>query len=221
MGILTFNLSCPHCLRENAVLEAFAELQVNNSNKSNIAYSCRSCGGAGIAVVEKYSSGAVSALALAKQNGHVNVMIPGQSGYTLHEVFPKPSIITAPECTPSRAAQAYVEAKENIQRKRFDTAVMLCRKVLDIVTRNLLGDESNDEKLVKRISMLHSKGIITAQMKDWAHIVRIDSNGAVHSDEEFTKDDAEEMLGFTEVFLIYSFTLPAMVEAKKQSKEPQ
>lgn len=223
MGILTFNLSCPHCLRDNAVLEAFAELQINNSNMSNIAYSCRSCGGAGIAVVEKYSSGATPALALAlaKQNGHVNVMIPGQSGFTLREVFPKPSIITAPECTPPRAAQSYIEAKENIQRSRFDTAVMLCRKVLDIVTRNLLGDDSKDEKLVKRISMLHSKGIITEQMKDWAHIVRIDSNGAVHSDEEFTKEDTEEMLGFTEVFLIYSFTLPAMVEAKKQSKEQQ
>ncbi|MEX5486752.1 DUF4145 domain-containing protein [Proteus mirabilis] len=49
-------------------------------------------------------------------------------------------------------------------------------------------------------------------MKDWAHIVRIDSNGAIHSDEEFTKEEAKQILGFTEVFLMYSFTLPAMIE---------
>jgi len=221
MGILTFNLMCPHCSRENAVLEAFAEMPRNGTDITNTAFCCRSCGGAGIAVVDRYSSRALSALTLAKQQSHVNVMIPGQDGYILREVFPKPEIHIAPDNTPTRAAQAYVEAKENIQRSRYDTAVMLCRKVLDIVTRDLLGEDSRDEKLVKRISMLHGRGKITEQMKEWAHIVRIDSNGAVHSDEEFTKDDAEEMIGFTEVFLIYSFTLPAMVEANKQSKVQQ
>ncbi|CQJ65676.1 Uncharacterised protein [Yersinia enterocolitica] len=94
---------------------------------------------------------------------------------------------------------------------------MLCRKVIDIATREILGEESNKEQLSQRISMLHGKGKITEQMKDWAHIVRIDSNGAVHSDEIFTKDEAEEMIGFTEVFLIYSFTLPEMVNAKQKS----
>jgi len=92
---------------------------------------------------------------------------------------------------------------------------MICRKTIDIATKNLLGDESKNEKLVKRISLLHGKGLITEQMKDWAHIVRIDSNGAVHSDEEFTKEEAEEMIGFTEVFLIYAFSLPAMVASRK------
>ncbi|EJF31722.1 hypothetical protein A936_09018 [Enterobacter sp. Ag1] len=65
--------------------------------------------------------------------------------------------------------------------------------------------------------MLSAKGKITEQMKDWAHIVRIDSNGAVHSDEEFTQYEAEEMIGFTEVFLIYSFSLPEMVKIKQQA----
>lgn len=70
--------------------------------------------------------------------------------------------------------------------------------------------------MVQRISILHSKGLITEQMKDWAHIVRVDSNGAVHSDEEFSKAEAEELIGFTEVFLIYAFQLPAMVSSRKQ-----
>lgn len=54
-------------------------------------------------------------------------------------------------------------------------------------------------------------------MKNWAHIIRIDSNGAVHSDEEFTQEEAEEILNFTELFLLYAFTLPAMVESRKHT----
>jgi len=156
--------------------------------------------------------------AKARLSNDVNVIIPGTTDYQLIDVFPKPVSLSAPDHTPPRAAMAFVEAKDNLGRGRFDTSVMLCRKVLDIATRELLGNDSKDEKLVKRISMLHGKGLITDQMKEWAHIVRIDSNGAVHSDEEFSKEDAQEMIGFTEVFLLYAFTLPDMVESKKQNQ---
>ncbi|KFD19677.1 hypothetical protein GTPT_1608 [Tatumella ptyseos ATCC 33301] len=67
--------------------------------------------------------------------------------------------------------------------------------------------------------MLHAQGKITEQMREWAHIVRFDANGAVHSDEEFTQQEAEEMIGFTEVFLIYSFTLPEMVRVKREKSD--
>lgn len=66
--------------------------------------------------------------------------------------------------------------------------------------------------------MLHARGLITAQMKDWAHIVRMDSNGAIHTDEEFDASEAKQLINFTEVFLIYSFTLPAMVDFRREEK---
>lgn len=90
---------------------------------------------------------------------------------------------------------------------------------MDIATKVLMGDEAKDEKLSKRITMLFSQGKITEQMKDWAHIVRIDSNGAIHSDEEFTKEETKQILGFTEVFLMYSFTLPEMIKKRQEEKD--
>lgn len=219
MGILTFDMTCPHCLREKAVLEGWAENRVNNSELVNVAFSCRSCLQAGIAVVLMIKPGGLMPLAKAKQNNNYNVIVPGSGDYQLIDVFPKAISHAAPENTPARVAEAFIEAKDNLSRSRFDTSVMLCRKVLDIATRMLLGNESKDETLVKRIAMLHAKGLITDQMKDWAHIVRIDSNGAVHSDEEFSQNDASEIISFTEVFLLYSFTLPEMVNNKKQSRE--
>jgi len=218
MGILTFDITCPHCLRENAVLEGWAELRINAEPLVNVAFSCRSCFQAGIAIVKMNNPGGYLPRAKSRQNNDVNVIIPGNAEYQLVDIFPKPVTLSAPDHTPHRAAMAFVEAKDNLGRGRFDTSVMLCRKVLDIATRELLGNDSKDEKLVKRISMLHGKGLITDQMKEWAHIVRIDSNGAVHSDEEFSKEDAQEMIGFTEVFLLYAFTLPDMVENKKQNQ---
>lgn len=216
MGMLSINVSCPHCLKENAVLAGFSERKRSNDPIYDIAFSCRSCEQAGIAVV--YTAENMGPYNKSRQNNDINIVIPdSQEKYTLLTIHPSPQAHTAPENTPVRAAQAFLEAKDNIQRGRYETAVMLSRKVIDIATRSLLGDESKDEKLVKRISCLHGKGLITAQMKDWAHIVRIDSNGAVHSDEEFSKEEADEVIGFTEVFLIYSFSLPAMVDAKQKS----
>ncbi|MDU1953588.1 MAG: DUF4145 domain-containing protein [Atlantibacter hermannii] len=212
MGLLSFNISCPHCLRENAVLEGFSEHQRYETNIFDIGFFCRSCSHAGIAVVHTSRNGPFYE---TQRSSGLNIVIPNDPGYTLLNVYPEPSVHTAPESTPKRAADAFIESKDNLQRGRYDTAVMICRKTIDIATKNLLGDESKNEKLVKRISLLHGKGLITEQMKDWAHIVRIDSNGAVHSDEEFTKEEAEEMIGFTEVFLIYAFSLPAMVASRK------
>lgn len=142
--------------------------------------------------------------------------LPNSSYMDLMDFFPKAAINSAPESCPGRAAKFFVEAKDNLKRGNYETSVMLCRKVVDISTKVILGDDSGKEQLSKRISMLHAQGKITEQMREWAHIVRFDANGAVHSDEEFTKQEAEEMIGFTEVFLIYSFTLPEMVRVKQE-----
>jgi hypothetical protein len=218
MGLLSFNISCPHCLKENAVLSAFSEHKRSSLPVYDVSFYCRSCEQAGIAVVGSGSS--YGPYQKSRLNNEINIVIPdGGLEFSLLTVHPKPEAHVAPDNSPQKAAESFVEAKDNIQRGRYETAVMLCRKVMDIATRRLLGDESKNETLVKRISMLHGKALITDQMKDWAHIVRIDSNGAVHSDEEFTKAEAEEMIGFTEVFLIYSFTLPEMVKAKQHKPE--
>lgn len=218
MGLLSFNISCPHCLKENAVLSAFSEHKRSGLPIYDVSFYCRSCEQAGIAVVG--SSSPYGPYQKSRLNNEVNIAIPdGGQEFSLLTVHPKPETHVAPDNSPQKAAESFVEAKDNIQRGRYETAVMLCRKVMDIATRRLLGDESKNETLVKRISMLHGKALITDQMKDWAHIVRIDSNGAVHSDEEFTQVEAEEMIGFTEVFLIYSFTLPEMVKAKQHKPE--
>ncbi|WP_223825610.1 DUF4145 domain-containing protein [Enterobacter hormaechei] len=214
--MLSFDIFCPHCKKENAVLEAFGEHHRHATYFYDVAFFCRSCAQAGIAVVMSPRMD-LGPYKQSKQYSEVDLVIPrSENPYELMAVYPEPSVHVAPESTPKRAADSFIESKDNLQRGKYDTSVMLCRKTIDIATRTLLGEDSKDEKLVQRISMLHAKGLITEQMKNWAHIVRFDSNGAVHSDEEFSKEEAEELIGFTEVFLIYAFQLPAMVSSRKQ-----
>ncbi|WP_228034930.1 DUF4145 domain-containing protein [Enterobacter hormaechei] len=214
--MLSFDIFCPHCKKENAVLEAFGEHHRHATYFYDVAFFCRSCAQAGIAVVMSPRMD-LGPYKQSKQYSEVDLVIPrSENPYELMAVYPEPSVHVAPESTPKRAADSFIESKDNLQRGKYDTSVMLCRKTIDIATRTLLGEDSKDEKLVQRISMLHAKGLITEQMKNWAHIVRFDSNGAVHSDEEFSKEEAAELIGFTEVFLIYAFQLPAMVSSRKQ-----
>lgn len=200
------------------MLEAFGEQQKGDDEPFfDVSFMCRSCHNSGIAVVRSNTSYGPFHTAGGRTSG---MSLPSDDPkFLLIGIIPKVNGNTAPDNTPDRAAKFFIESKDDFQRGRYETCVMNCRKVMDIATKILMGDEARDEKLSKRITMLFSKGKITEQMKDWAHIVRIDSNGAIHSDEEFTKEEAKQILGFTEVFLMYSFTLPEMIKKRQEEKD--
>lgn len=212
MGTLTLDITCPHCLKENAFIEAFAERRQGAQPIFDVAFSCRSCDKSLIASIATTVPGGSGPLSTAK-NGHNLFITKENNQFILLKHYPQVEQHSAPEMTPARAAKFFIEAKDDFARGRFETSAMNCRKVIDIATKELhLG---NEDKLVRRISALREKGMITQEMADWAHIVRIDTNGAIHSDEEFTSQEVAQLLNFTEVFLLYSFTLPAMVSNKR------
>ena len=55
-------------------------------------------------------------------------------------------------------------------------------------------------------------------MKKWAHEIRLGGNEALHEPEDFTREEAERLQTFTELFLTYAFSLPAML---RESFEPK
>ena len=57
-------------------------------------------------------------------------------------------------------------------------------------------------------------------MKEWADQIISDGNEAAHGeDETFTREDAEQIKEFTELFLIYAFTLPERVRQAKPAEQ--
>lgn len=212
MAMLSIDITCPHCLKDNAV-KKFVQQTPLSARFFSLVFQCQSCFKLLVAEVETDITGGPANLA---NNSTFPVIVTNHRNLRVNATYPQAIQIDAPNSTPPRAAKFFIEAKEDFSRGRYETSAMNCRKVIDIATKNLhLKDE---DKLVRRISALRETGLITQEMADWAHIVRIDTNGAVHSDEEFSKEEVDQLLKFTEVFLTYSFTLPAMVSAKRETQ---
>lgn len=210
MAMLSLDKTCPHCLKDNAVLSLIKEAYLLPGIYSAV-FQCQSCFRLTVAEIQTGSNGSPTTQA---NNSFYPLRAGEDKKMIVLGTYPEAVSLEAPSHTPERAAKFFVEAKEDFARGRYETSAMNCRKVIDIATKNLhLGDE---DKLVRRIAALRATGLITQEMADWAHIVRIDTNVAVHSDEEFTADEVDQLLKFTEVFLTYSFTLPAMVKAKRE-----
>ncbi|MCK6894623.1 MULTISPECIES: DUF4145 domain-containing protein [Enterobacter] len=210
MAMMSIDIDCPHCLKERAVMRFINQAYLKQRCYS-LVFQCNSCFKLLVAEVETDIQNTPNDYA---ESQFYPVIINNNPRFKVLSTYPSKKIISAPEATPDRAAKFFIEAKDDFARGRYETSAMNCRKVIDIATKTLHLKE--EDKLVRRISALRDTGLITQEMADWAHIVRIDTNGAVHSDEEFTADEVDQLLKFTEVFLTYSFTLPAMVKAKRE-----
>ncbi|MDR3158606.1 MAG: DUF4145 domain-containing protein [Zoogloeaceae bacterium] len=138
----------------------------------------------------------------------------GNFGHGAHTVamFPASLPPVAPQGTPDPIARTYIEAENNLKQGNFATCEMLCRKVLDTATKRLKPEIPG---FFARIESLLSDGTITPAMAEWAHIVRQDGNEAVHSEEPATEQSARELTGFTEMFLMYAYSLPLMVASRR------
>jgi len=96
----------------------------------------------------------------------------------------------------------------------------MSRKVVDVATKKLLGgDLAKNETVYKRIEYLSEKGRLTSDLKDWAHHVRLEGNDAVHDEAQFTRDEAEELLSFVELFLTYIYSMPGQLAAARAKRD--
>jgi len=88
------------------------------------------------------------------------------------------------------------------------------RKALDLATRQL-DENLAGKNLAPRIDALHKAGRLTDDLKEWAHLIRLDGNQGAHDDDELSDDEIAQLASFTELFLTYTFTLPAQVAVRK------
>ena len=143
---------------------------------------------------------------------------PRAAGFTLVAVHPSPTQPEAPPHVSSDLAEDYVEGLDNLRGKRFKSAGMMFRRVLDMATKSL-APEKKDLKLYRRIVHLEKEGKITAELRGLADRIRMDGNDANH-EEEFDDTKVAQLQEFTHLFLFYTFSLPKLVELA-QEKAPE
>lgn len=132
--------------------------------------------------------------------------------------YPAPQSIEAPQYLPKSIQSFFIQAAHTLKSGILDASAMMSRKTLEVAVKKLHPEGTGN--LYNRIEKLHDLGIITSELKNWAHVIRDDGNEAAHEEDPVTPEFADELLSFTELFLMYSFTMPGMIESKKgKSKE--
>ena len=149
---------------------------------------------------------------------------PCDKGFKVLTVHPKPQPLNIPDHLPEEIAHDYQEAADNLRRQAFTSAGMMCRKALQRATTALApeGVDFHGVRLHQRIGQLAGRHLITPAMGDWAHLIRLEGNVATHDEEKpFDQAEADQIQAFTELFLIYAFTLPERVRRARGTDADQ
>lgn len=146
---------------------------------------------------------------------------PRAFGFALLDTYPKPTPSRCPEHTPDSLKRLFLQAADANKRGAPDASGAMSRKVIDNSTQLLLKDEAKRYGTIHaRIEALRDKGALTPDLADWAHQVRLGGNDAAHDLEPFTPEEADELLDFAELYLIYVYSLPERLRLRR-AKAPE
>lgn len=225
--MITFGHDCPYCKKKNVAFEVndFSKRERMNSDKDVFAIlgTCNNCGGGVVTNIlvsnmrrdMGYSSSQSEEIynIIGQHTQHkysLEEIFPNQE-FVFHPLSPKPEI---PEYLPADLENAFSEAEDLFclveENKFVKQAGNSYRAVIELALSKL-DDNPADKNLNQRINQLADKGKLSPSMKDFAHRIRTLGNGASHALLEFSKQDLDDIRLFTRLFLIYSFTLPAMI----------
>jgi len=183
---------CPHCNIAAPLLSQVTGAETTDDRRQNmrqwVIYKCNTCGGATMAtapVIDKAR----------------NVM--GE----ITDIWPTPQ--TVHDSVPERARAYLQQAIASIAAP--SGAVMLTASAVD----SMLKEKGLKEgSLYKRIETAAKDHLITAEMSEWAHEVRLDANDQRHVDEEGAlpdEADARKSIEFATALAQFLFVLPARV----------
>ncbi|WP_343648298.1 DUF4145 domain-containing protein [Stenotrophomonas maltophilia group sp. vghtpe118] len=211
---VTLVRDCPHCSATNVAMQPIALVSKGNT-RSTAAFSCNRC--SEILCIGFFHPANSTNWVMSFLGDFDRYIKQTKSSIVIE--YPKKDRLTAPASVPQAVERSFVQGLDNARRGNTDAAASMFRKAIDAATREL--DPSLAGKmLAKRIDLLADDGKLTTDLKEWAHLIRLDGNQGAHDDEELTAAEVEQLEEFTKLFLIYTFTLPAQVLARKAGAEP-
>ena len=127
------------------------------------------------------------------------------------EIWPKPEFELDVSIDP-RVRKYLKQARGSLAQP--DGSVMLCASALDIMLTKVGINKTNNNNLASRIRRAAQEHIITDDMAEWAHEIRMVANDSRHPEEnaeDLTITDAKQSLEFATVLAELLFVLPARV----------
>lgn len=202
-------LQCPYCQTQAVLFSGNSRMKT----KAGV-FVVLTCGYCEEPVISRLNPACDEYLMFETWNGPYDLNDDSSPVFSLGTI-PELAAIVAPADCPPRIAKAFEQAVFNLRQGHYETCVILCGRALDLATKGM--DET--WKLERRLAKLASENRITPAMAEWATEIRLDRNVAAHEEHDFTKESVEEILGFTEAFLNYLYTLPALIASRRAVRE--
>jgi hypothetical protein len=186
--------------------DSISEVKRTGTATTVTAFACSGCQGGYFSEIHNMVSPSAH---------NVKVSIDGNPHYVVLAEYPEVKNRQAPEHVPENIQGFYVQSSNAFDSQGFDASSMMSRKVLEASVKHIHPNSSGS--LYSRIEQLFKDGLITEQLKQWAHIIRDDGNDAAHDLAPVSREHAEELLEFSHLFLLYVFTMPGMIMSKKKN----
>lgn len=218
--MVTFQYNCPHCGTEKSGFEVRAHYEntgYSNGSIFSILAICNTCRRSIISDIPIIYNITNFRNALLSRDSYYNLsaILEDSCIYNI-EFSPKNQLKTEiPENLPdsvinelNTAEDLYIQVKAkphfikvsgNAYRATLERA--LCE----------LAENDSRARLDKRIENLFKNGKLTEDLKNFALHIRSLSADASHTYNEFSLDELNELRLFIQLFLRYTFTLPAML----------
>jgi len=129
---------------------------------------------------------------------------------------------------PISIREDYAEAKRCLFVNAHKGAVMLCRRVIEAIACDKLGKKSKDnkgktKKLFELIDLMYNEGLITKDIKDSAHEIRLFGNYGAHVQDDgldnVEREEAQDVREITWQLLYTIYVAPDKTKKLKEKRE--
>lgn len=214
----SIQLDCPHCGSSKSAFSLIAQHTASvcpqGIRDRIITFSiCPICEGG--LILEFSSPGVVGAF--HKNSPMACSADPCNLGFTLIKSYPATTPPRIPTHISDELKRYFTQASNAANRADWDASGAMSRKVVDVSSKQLLGEECNKYRTTKaRIDALADKSMITQDLKEWAHEIRLGGNDAVHEEDPYTETEAHELVDFADLYLTYVYTLPGRLKERRE-----
>ena len=197
-----FKHNCPRCIAKGASFEIIEEHLAKEGRRNSFyvweVFSV--CGVCNKSVIARFD---------IINNTKPPSILSDSESCILRGVLPKPVGTSAPNFVPVNVGRFYAQGMSNLDGN-WDAAGSMFRKTLDVGLKVKFPEIKG--KLAVRIDKAAEAGKLTAGLAEWSHKIRDSGNDAAHDEDPYTQAEAKELQRFTELVLMYLFTLPGMLD---------
>lgn len=210
MGTVPFD--CPHarCLTKNVGLRLVASYSRDGEAGCTFGH-CPVCH-EGVVLFIRWRNKAQVSRAHELSGGEF------QAAFDIVDYAPRPPEREVVNNLPNKVARVFDEAEANFADGRHMSAATMYRKSIELTLKHL--NPGQEGSLSKRIRSLQSKEAVPDTLIKLLDSVRFLGNDGAHDEDPPPPEDVERGRDFTRLFLVYSYELPARVDAALARNAP-